>query len=302
MNTIKAVGKKTLSEPRLAASATVAVLAVVVAFVGAARSRVAFDDWVVVAVVFFLVKIFYLQSDYALGLVERIWPQVVWRIPTREARAALTIDDVPLLANPTQLEEILDTLKKHSVTATFFIMSGFDMSEEEGGLPMEQRQQFRALLQRAVAEGHELGNHLQFDRPAFAMSREEFEQAFLHCDALLADMHGGAAAWKARPRRWFRPASVIWNEHILALASAHGYTTVIANCYPHDVASVTRHINAAYLSWRARPGAIIVVHDRWHTPATLQKALPRIALKGMALCTLSELQAAANSEQKKKGQ
>lgn len=43
------------------------------------------------------------------------------------------------------------------------IMSGFDLPLEQGGAPKELRAKYRALLARAVSEGHELGNHLQFD-------------------------------------------------------------------------------------------------------------------------------------------
>ncbi|CAJ1434843.1 unnamed protein product [Effrenium voratum] len=78
--------------------------------------------------------------------------------------------------------------------------------------------------------------------------------------------------------------------HILSWAKAKGYTTAMASCYPHDVASVTRFVNAAYLRWRVRPGAIIVIHDRWHTAETLRRALPSILTSGMRLGTLSELQ------------
>merc|ERR1712130_174778 len=111
-------------------------------------------------------------------------------------------------------------------------------------------------------------------------------------------MHGGEEAWLARPKRWFRPASALWNSNILAIARKKNYTTAIANCYPHDVASFMRYFNATYLQWRVRPGAIIVVHDRWHTPETLRKALPEILKTGMKLGTLSDLQAAADAEMK----
>jgi len=142
-----------------------------------------------------------------------------------------------------------------------------------------------------------LGNHLQFDKPAIAMTDEDFDNAFFHCNNLLAELAGGKEAWQERPKRWFRPASALWNKRILEVARFHGYTTVISNCYPHDVAAVTRHINAAYLAKRVRSGAVVVVHDRWHTPATLDKALPLIAARGIKLGTLSELHAAAEEDE-----
>lgn len=301
MHTTKAV-VQTVAKSPVALVTSVASIFVVVFLVNHIwLSKTSIDDLLLLLGVAFFTKIFYLQSDYALGLVEWLYPVVVWRIPTRQPQAALTIDDVPLLNQPTDLEQILDVLKKHEVKATLFVMSGFTKPPEEGGMESSASERCLALLKRAVAEGHELANHMMFDRPAIVMSSAEFDAAFQHCDALIAELQGGEKGWAARPRRWFRPASALWNMHILAVAKKTGYTTVISNCYPHDVASVTRHINVAYLSQRARPGAVIVVHDRWHTAATLDKALPEIAKRGIQLGTLSALQDIADAEQQQDG-
>lgn len=295
MNTTKAVVNTLLASPNalMGVAAATAVVGLLVTF--ALRSETYVDDMLVLIAGVWIAKIVYLQPDYICKLVEFLVPEVVFHIPVGERMAALTIDDVPLLDNPTNFKEILDVMKKHSVTATLFIMSGFILPPEKGGMQDEKREQCLALLRRAVAEGHELGNHLQFDKPAIVMSPVDFDAAFLHCDKLISEIHG-SEKWKARAKHWFRPASAVWNRHILATARAKGYTTVIANCFPHDVAAVTRHINPTYLIKRARPGAVIVVHDRWHTPTTLDKALPKIAKHGLKLGTLSALQAVADAK------
>lgn len=295
MNTAKAVAKSILASPHALAGVAAAVGAAGLVIASAWRSATTLDDLSLLLFGCWVAKVVYLQPDYVLQVVERFLPIVVFRIPIQEPMAALTIDDVPLLAKPTHFEELLGVLKKHSVTATLFIMSGFALPPEEGGMPKEQRERCMALLRRAVAEGHELANHLQFDKPAIVMTPEDFDVAFLHCDQLISEVHG-REAWKKRQKHWFRPASALWNQHILATATAKGYTTVIANCFPHDVAEVSRHVNHTYLAQRARPGAVIVVHDRWHTPETLDKALPKIAKRGLKLGTLSALQAAADAE------
>jgi len=299
MNTICAVARTATSTP-IAVARLAGYLSVSSALLaGAALSEALIDDALILSAVALFAFVFYLQPCWAMGAVEKLCPpEVVWRLPTKQARAALTIDDIPLLNSPTSFEEILNVLRENRVTATFFVMSGFDLDPADGGMENEARLRCRELLKRAVAEGHELGNHMQFETPAIAMTTEAFDKSFHHCDALLAEICG-EKAWRARARRWFRPASALWSQHILARARENGYTTVISNCYPHDVASVTRHINAAYLARRARPGAVIVVHDRWHTAETLRKALPLIANKGLQLCTLSELQAVVDAEASK---
>uniref|UniRef100_A0A7S1M5Q7 NodB homology domain-containing protein n=1 Tax=Alexandrium catenella TaxID=2925 RepID=A0A7S1M5Q7_ALECA len=296
MKTTRVIVAKTVSSPLLLSCAVGSIVGTSALLFGAAATEHVIDDLAVFLVLLLVASLAYLQSDWALAYLERFSPDVVWRIPTRQKMAALTIDDVPLLEQPTSLEEILDVLKEHEVTATLFVMSGFDLAPEKGGMKPEARKRCRELLQRAVAEGHEFGNHLQFDFPAIAMEPPAFDAAFGHCDRLLAELAGGEQAWRDRPRRWFRPASAMWNSHILRRAREKGYTTVIANCYPHDVASVTRRLNARYLKWRVRPGAVVIVHDRWHTPETLRQALPYIKSQGLRLGTLSALQAAADSD------
>mmetsp|Transcript_140891 Transcript_140891/g.366749 ORF Transcript_140891/g.366749 Transcript_140891/m.366749 type:complete len:178 (-) Transcript_140891:250-783(-) len=158
------------------------------------------------------------------------------------------------------------------------------------------RQRCRELLKRAVAEGHELGNHQQFNQPAITLSEDDFERAFLHCDSLLAELSGGKAAWAEKRKRWCRPASGFWSTHVKEVAMANGYTLVLGNCFPIDTIAATRFVNVPYLTCRVRPGAVVIVHDKWHTPATLDKALPQIAARGIKLGTLSELHAGAEEE------
>lgn len=296
MNTTKGVARAVARSPRSLAYIAAGTGVVTLILGGILRSQSLLDDCMLAAAIWLVAWVVFLQSDWALPALERLRPEVVWRIPTEKPIAALTIDDVPLLARPTAFEEILDVLKSHGVKATLFIMSGFRSPEEEGGLAPEARQRCMDLLRRAVAEGHELANHLKFDYPAVAMLPEDFDRAFEHCDALLAELSGGEAKWRSLPMRWFRPASAMWSEHILATAKRRGYMTVIGNCYPHDVASISRFWTPGYLRCRARPGSVIIVHDRWHTPATLSKALPAIRERGLQMVTLSELHAAAAAE------
>merc|ERR1712039_1110346 len=112
----------------------------------------------------------------------------------------------------------------------------------------------------------------------------------------LAELYGGEKVWRGRRYRWFRPASALWNGNMLKQAQAKGYTLAIASAYHWDHMDVARHAGPTYLANRVRPGAIIVVHDRWHTPETLRKALPKIKAKGMRLGTLSDLQTAKDAE------
>lgn len=236
-------------------------------------------------VLFYMVVAAYFQVNAFVSFSEWWCPEVIWRSKARtelhNRRAALTIDDVPFQNSPSSLEEILDILHQHGAKATFMVMSGFD---KDGDKTSER---YKALLRRAIAEGHELGNHNMFDEPAASLSPIEFEAKLKHCDALLGEIYG-EEEWKARPHRWHRPGSGFWTAGMLKTAKVMGYKTVLANCFPNDIFSWTRLLNAPYLKLRARPGCIILLHDRWHTPATLREALPSLCQR-LHLVTLSEL-------------
>eukprot|EP00930_Biecheleria_cincta_P065050 TRINITY_DN50745_c0_g1_i1.p1 TRINITY_DN50745_c0_g1~~TRINITY_DN50745_c0_g1_i1.p1 ORF type:complete len:306 (+),score=46.93 TRINITY_DN50745_c0_g1_i1:74-991(+) len=298
MDTVRGISAKLISSPRALGTLIAICFLIMVFTYFVISSNTCFDDLAVALLLLVFLVEFYLQHDWFIIAAEKVLcpPDVLCRIPVRRRLAALTIDDIPCLKNPTKLDELLEVLRKNKVKATLFIMSGFDMEPELGGMESKARARYRELLRQAAAEGHELANHLQFDRPAIAMEPEEFDHAFDHCDALISELSGGSAAWKAKPWRWFRPASALWNKHMLLRARKKGYTTAIASCYPHDVASISRFFNSYYLQSRVRPGAIIIVHDRWHTPMTLATALPAILSTGMELGTLSDLHAAHDAE------
>lgn len=241
--------------------------------------------FVIPPVVFALIVIAYFQLDFAVNFVEWCCPDVYFRIrqemQLEDRRIALTIDDVPYLNAPSSFEEILDILKQHDAKATFMVMSGFVWSNTD------TVEKYKDLLRRAVSEGHELGNHNMFDEPAAGLSSEEFDHKVQHCDSLLREIYG-ESEWKTRSYKWHRPGSGFWTSHILDKTHGMGYTNVLANCFPNDTDSWTRKFHAPFLRFRARPGCIVLLHDRWHTPETLRAALPALR-KRFEIGTLSQL-------------
>ncbi|KAH8088885.1 polysaccharide deacetylase [Aureococcus anophagefferens] len=76
-------------------------------------------------------------------------------------RVAVTIDDAP--SDAALMHRTLDALRDAGVTATFFVVANFCRDAER-----------LATLRRAVAEGHELGNHMCDDASSQSMSESEF--------------------------------------------------------------------------------------------------------------------------------
>lgn len=75
-----------------------------------------------------------------------LWPLrrlICWKVATRRSHIALTFDDGP---HPIFTPQVLDLLAAHNARATFFVL-GREVEEHP------------ALLQRTIAEGHEIGIH-----------------------------------------------------------------------------------------------------------------------------------------------
>jgi len=81
-----------------------------------------------------------IQEEKYLGLPSSF---VIRRAGDRQGQIALTFDDGP---DPRWTPEILDTLRREGVPATFFIIGAAGQAHPE-------------LLRRIIDEGHEIGNH-----------------------------------------------------------------------------------------------------------------------------------------------
>ena len=217
----------------------------------------------------------YLQPDLVTDIAELYEPRIVWRAHTKQKIAALTIDDVPV-GSASKIEEILSLLEQNDARATLFIMCGeFARASEH----------VKQVIKDAVASGRiELANHGAFDEPAAGLSSQDFWAKHDACSALIQSIAPPPS------RKWFRPGSALVNRGIFEWCRSQSYTCVLGSCFPHDNFGCTCCCNAAYLRRRVRPGAIVILHDRWHTPATLRAFFAkRGKTASIRLTTLSEL-------------
>ena len=194
--------------------------------------------------------------------------EVLFSIPTDEKIIALTIDDGPDDATTPQ---ILDVLKTYEAHATLFVLSDQVPGNE-------------ALLERATQDGHEIANHLNTDVPSILFNSVEFETKLLEAEKILSPYD---------PPAWFRPGSGWINEEMLSTLDRNGYQTVLGSIYPFDSQIPSAWFSTQYILWRAKPGGIIVLHDRGdrgvRTVETLQVVLPELRAQGYRILNLSEL-------------
>lgn len=195
------------------------------------------------------------------------------RVPTAERVVALTFDDGPL---PPYTDELLAVLARHQVRATFFFVG-------------ENIERHRAAAARALAAGHQLGNHsyshprLYHKRPTFV--REQIEST----DALLR----GLGVTGEIPFRAPYGAGFFVLPWILLRAKRRH---VLFDFFPdpRDWSGAPPEAVVASVTAQTRPGSIIVLHDGnpragVHVAEIADRLITGLSEQGYRFATVSEL-------------
>ena len=210
----------------------------------------------------------WLKPEWLISQLRKKSPAVLYSIETDEKIVALTIDDGP---DSCGSPRILDILEKYDAHATFFLISSHIAGNEK-------------YVERMVAEGHELGNHLTEDKPSISLTNEEFERELLEADRAISQY--------AKPK-WFRPGSGWYNNEMLAIVKKHNYQCALGNVYPYDPQISIYWFAAYYVLGNVKPGSVIVLHDYnkrgGRTTKALEIILPKLQEQGYKVVTLSEL-------------
>ena len=209
-----------------------------------------------------------LNSHWVVSRLAPQFPGVLFIVETARPAVALTIDDGPV-GETTPL--ILDILEKHGALATFFVIADRIPGNE-------------GILNRAVAAGHELGNHMTHEESSRGLSPLKFRQELDRAGAELAPFN---------ETHWFRPGGGWFNDEIVESARQAGYQTALGSVYPLDTWISSPNFAAWYVRTQVRAGSIIVLHDGdargGRTAEALEQLLPALKKKGFTITTLSKL-------------
>lgn len=163
-----------------------------------------------------------------------------WRTKMPAKSIALTFDDGP---SPIVTNAILDILKKHNVKATFFVVGKF----------VESR---CSVVQRIVAEGHELGNHsyqhltLTYYKPQFtSVEISKTQTAIKNC------------VGNSYLPVWFRSPYGIQNSTTLKLAHQLGLHTALWTVDPEDWNGKHDVLTIRQAAVKTQGQDIILLHD-----------------------------------------
>lgn len=174
-------------------------------------------------------------------------------------RLSLSFDNGPF---PGVTPSVLDELARRELTASFFVC-GKDAVDPEK----------RAILERARAEGHRIGNHTQTHTIELGTTT----------DAELPRAEIGAAQEAlgelAEAERWFRPygGGGIIGPRLLSRSAVDylcrgGYSVVLWNCVPRDWEDPGGWPERALTEMTRQDWTLLVLHD---IPTGAMNALPR---------------------------
>lgn len=151
-------------------------------------------------------------------------------------------------------EPILDTLAKHSVSATFFVVGTYIDSEPE-------------LIKRMVEEGHTVGNHT-WHHPDMSQiaTMDSFKKELVDVEDAYRDVTGQEMT------KFYRPPQGKYNEENLKMAQQLGYKTFFwslayVDWYQDDQPSPEEAFDK--LLGRIHPGAIVLLHSTSSTNAQI---------------------------------
>ena len=170
---------------------------------------------------------------------------------------------------------ILDALKKHNVSATFFVVGTYIESEPD-------------LIRRMVEEGHTVGNHTWHHPDMSGIeTMEEFTKELSDVEDAFQEVTGQEMT------RYYRPPRGIYSKSNLEMAKELGYKTFFwslayVDWYTDD--QPTKEEAFDKLLSRIHPGAIVLLHSTSSTNAEiLDELLTRWEEMGYQIRPLSEL-------------
>lgn len=174
-----------------------------------------------------------------------LWPRaalfgpVLSRLPVRDRRVWLTIDDGP----SAETRELLELLEAHGAKATFFLVAERAATRPE-------------LVAEILRRGHDIGNHSLSHPQAWfwALGPRRMAAEIDQAQAILTKLAG-------QPPRWFRAVVGMANPFVFPPLQRHGLTRVAWSARGFDGVRVEPEKAVARIVAGLRPGAIVLLHE-----------------------------------------
>ena len=170
-------------------------------------------------------------------LVQQLYPSLTWSVKTNEKKIFLTFDDGPI---PKLTEFILDILNEFGAKGTFFCVG-------------ENLNRYGEIAFRAVAEGHQLGNHTFSHLNGWRCTTADYVENTEKCNHVLKPYRQKYSLF--RP-----PYGKIRRGQINKIKKR--YQIIMWNVLTGDYSRQVKPRDCLYNSIKAtRPGSIVLFHD-----------------------------------------
>jgi peptidoglycan/xylan/chitin deacetylase (PgdA/CDA1 family) len=181
---------------------------------------------------------------------------------------AITFDDGP---NSSLTPQVLDILKRHGAHATFFVL-GDNASRNPG------------ILSRAVAEGHEIGNHTYSHIKMTASSNEKIASEISRTNSIITSATG------RRPKVMRPPYGATNASVVNKMFSGYGMRSIMWSIDTEDWRHPWVGVVVRRAVGSAKPGSIILLHDiHSSTIAAVEDIVTGLQARGYTLVTVSQL-------------
>lgn len=186
-------------------------------------------------------------------VIQSLFPNFTWRIPTREKTLFLTFDDGPI---PGVTPWVLEQLAEYDARATFFCV---------GENVRKHPEVFRAV----VDAGHSVGNHTNCHLDGWATDNLPYFHDIRHCAHRVNSVLFRPPYGRIRPRQ----AQFLQRHYRIIM-----WDVLSGDFDPH----IKKEQCLSNVLDNVSPGSIVVFHDSLKAEDHLRYALPR------ALAELSE--------------
>lgn len=194
---------------------------------------------------------------------------VIYKKENSQMKIALTFDDGP---HRVYTPIILDILKKYGIHATFFVVG-------------ENVEFYPDVVKRAIAEGHEIGNHTYTHCHLSKTSPQKIIDEINRCERAvyeLCEYH----------TKLFRPPEGVLPETIKEYAHNEDYSVILWSVDTRDWAHTKPTEIYKNIKENVSAGDIILMHDyvqKSITPDALERIIPFLLDQGYEFVTVSEL-------------
>lgn len=218
-------------------------------------------------VILFVMAFMFVNEDVLMQTSASIKELPIYSVATKEKKIAFTIN---CAWEADDIDKILETLSKHNIHITFFIVGDFVDKYPEA-------------VKKISEAGHEIGNHSNTHPHVNNLNLEKNIEEIQKCNEKIEKITG-------KKTTLYRGPYGEYNDIVIRAAKSQNQETIQWNLDTLDYSGLTGNKMWERLENKLQPGSIILAHSGTkHTADSLDMLLTNIEQNGYKIVTVSEL-------------